>query len=187
MDLRGAREVRRMLSGGGRRAEQERVRGEERERDGRRRGRRVEGCELGRVLCCVAGRFVWCCTHCGLTVDVTSEEQKRRRGRAFPSSSSPLPPPSSLLPHAHPSRSSPQASGYHVQLRHRWLPNDVSTARCSNTTHPLTLSLPSASVLDSVLYRVGLLASLRSKKLGGDVIGVMVTASHNPEHVGSPC
>lgn len=38
-------------------------------------------------------------------------------------------------------------------------------------------------MLDSVLYRVGLLAALRSKKLGGQVIGVMVTASHNPEKV----
>ncbi|GAA6058671.1 hypothetical protein JCM10212_004082 [Sporobolomyces blumeae] len=38
-----------------------------------------------------------------------------------------------------------------------------------------------ADVLDSVLYRVGLLAALRSKNLGGKAIGVMVTASHNPE------
>ncbi|KAM0750521.1 Phosphoacetylglucosamine mutase [Meredithblackwellia eburnea MCA 4105] len=39
-----------------------------------------------------------------------------------------------------------------------------------------------ATVLDSVLYRVGLLAALRSKSQNGKVIGVMVTASHNPEH-----
>ncbi|KAF7436768.1 Phosphoacetylglucosamine Mutase [Pleurotus ostreatus] len=38
-----------------------------------------------------------------------------------------------------------------------------------------------ASVLDSVLFRVGILAGLRSKKLDGKTIGVMVTASHNPE------
>ncbi|GAA5825888.1 hypothetical protein JCM11251_000040 [Rhodosporidiobolus azoricus] len=38
-----------------------------------------------------------------------------------------------------------------------------------------------AEILDSVFYRVGLLAVLRSKKLGGKTIGVMVTASHNPE------
>ncbi|BGP26825.1 phosphoacetylglucosamine mutase [Rhodotorula toruloides] len=38
-----------------------------------------------------------------------------------------------------------------------------------------------AEVLDSVMFRVGLLAALRSKKLGGKTIGVMVTASHNPE------
>ncbi|BGP19103.1 hypothetical protein JCM10213_008050 [Rhodosporidiobolus nylandii] len=38
-----------------------------------------------------------------------------------------------------------------------------------------------AEILDSVFYRVGLLAVLRSKKLGGRTIGVMVTASHNPE------
>ncbi|KAL1748449.1 hypothetical protein HDZ31DRAFT_29658 [Schizophyllum fasciatum] len=37
------------------------------------------------------------------------------------------------------------------------------------------------SVLDSVMYRVGILAGLRSKKLDGQTIGVMVTASHNPE------
>ena len=40
-----------------------------------------------------------------------------------------------------------------------------------------------ASVLDSVLFRVGILAGLRSKKLDGKTIGVMVTASHNPEPV----
>ncbi|KAF8905536.1 phosphoacetylglucosamine mutase [Gymnopilus junonius] len=37
------------------------------------------------------------------------------------------------------------------------------------------------STLDSVVFRVGLLAGLRSKKLDGKTIGVMVTASHNPE------
>jgi phosphoacetylglucosamine mutase len=39
----------------------------------------------------------------------------------------------------------------------------------------------SGSVLDSVLFRVGIIAGLRSKKLDGKTIGVMVTASHNPE------
>ena len=43
--------------------------------------------------------------------------------------------------------------------------------------------MPRAAVLDSVLFRVGLLATLRSKKLDGQVIGVMVTASHNPAQV----
>ncbi|KAA1471539.1 phosphoacetylglucosamine mutase [Dentipellis sp. KUC8613] len=38
------------------------------------------------------------------------------------------------------------------------------------------------NVLDSVLFRVGILAALRSKRLDGKTIGVMVTASHNPEH-----
>ncbi|MCJ1423285.1 Phosphoacetylglucosamine Mutase [Sticta canariensis] len=37
-----------------------------------------------------------------------------------------------------------------------------------------------ASLLDSVVFRVGLLAALRSRKLNGQVIGVMITASHNP-------
>lgn len=35
-------------------------------------------------------------------------------------------------------------------------------------------------LLDSVVYRVGLLAALRSRKLNGQTIGVMITASHNP-------
>ncbi|KAG8990095.1 Phosphoacetylglucosamine Mutase [Tulasnella sp. 427] len=35
--------------------------------------------------------------------------------------------------------------------------------------------------LDSVMFRMGILAGLRSKALGGKTIGVMVTASHNPE------
>ncbi|KAF5390183.1 hypothetical protein D9757_002983 [Collybiopsis confluens] len=38
-----------------------------------------------------------------------------------------------------------------------------------------------ADTLDSVLFRVGIIAALRSKKLDGKTIGVMVTASHNPE------
>lgn len=43
----------------------------------------------------------------------------------------------------------------------------------------LTGSLDS-NILDSVVYRVGLLAALRSRKLNGQTIGVMITASHNP-------
>lgn len=38
----------------------------------------------------------------------------------------------------------------------------------------------SSDLLDGVTFRVGLLAALRSRKLGGQTIGVMVTASHNP-------
>ncbi|KAI9318760.1 hypothetical protein BX666DRAFT_2026183 [Dichotomocladium elegans] len=38
-----------------------------------------------------------------------------------------------------------------------------------------------AELLDSVMYKVGILATLRSKKLNGATIGVMITASHNPE------
>lgn len=34
--------------------------------------------------------------------------------------------------------------------------------------------------MDSVVFRVGLLAALRSRKMGGQTIGVMITASHNP-------
>lgn len=35
-------------------------------------------------------------------------------------------------------------------------------------------------LLDSVVFRAGLLAALRSRKLNGQFIGVMITASHNP-------
>ena len=37
-----------------------------------------------------------------------------------------------------------------------------------------------ADLLDSVVFRVALLASLRSRKLNGQVVGLMITASHNP-------
>ena len=37
-----------------------------------------------------------------------------------------------------------------------------------------------ANLLDSVVFRVGLVAALRSRKLSGQTIGVMITASHNP-------
>ena len=37
-----------------------------------------------------------------------------------------------------------------------------------------------SSLLDSVVLRVGLLAALRSRRLNGQIIGVMITASHNP-------
>ncbi|AEO53921.1 N-acetylglucosamine-phosphate mutase-like protein [Thermothelomyces thermophilus ATCC 42464] len=37
-----------------------------------------------------------------------------------------------------------------------------------------------ADLLEGISYRVGLLASLRSRKLNGQAIGVMITASHNP-------
>ncbi|CAG8546771.1 6583_t:CDS:10 [Ambispora leptoticha] len=38
-----------------------------------------------------------------------------------------------------------------------------------------------AELLDSVIFRVGILGALRSKKLDSKTIGVMITASHNPE------
>ncbi|ODQ68541.1 Phosphoacetylglucosamine mutase [Nadsonia fulvescens var. elongata DSM 6958] len=37
-----------------------------------------------------------------------------------------------------------------------------------------------ATLLDSVVFRVGLLAGLRSRFLDGKTIGIMITASHNP-------
>lgn len=44
-------------------------------------------------------------------------------------------------------------------------------------------TIHSASKLPSVILRVGLLAVLRSQRFNGATIGVMVTASHNPEPV----
>ncbi|KAJ3357871.1 Phosphoacetylglucosamine Mutase [Kappamyces sp. JEL0680] len=38
-----------------------------------------------------------------------------------------------------------------------------------------------ADLLDSIMFSVGLLATLRSKSHKGKVVGVMITASHNPE------
>ena len=37
-----------------------------------------------------------------------------------------------------------------------------------------------SAILDSVVFRVGLLVALRSRKLNGQIVGVMITASHNP-------
>ncbi|KAL8690120.1 MAG: hypothetical protein Q9218_004369 [Villophora microphyllina] len=45
---------------------------------------------------------------------------------------------------------------------------------------PLTNLRKCRNLLDSVVFRVGLLAALRSRKLNGQTIGVMITASHNP-------
>ena len=47
----------------------------------------------------------------------------------------------------------------------------------------LTIEDCRGSTLGSVMFRVGVLAGLRSKRLDGKTIGVMVTASHNPEPV----
>lgn len=52
------------------------------------------------------------------------------------------------------------------------------------TMHYSMLMQPSATKLPSVVLRVALLAVLRSKRLEGATVGVMVTASHNPEPVG---
>lgn len=41
--------------------------------------------------------------------------------------------------------------------------------------------MPRAEFLDSVMFRMGVLATLRSRFKEGAVIGVMITASHNPE------
>ncbi|KAK9719243.1 hypothetical protein K7432_004906 [Basidiobolus ranarum] len=38
-----------------------------------------------------------------------------------------------------------------------------------------------AELLDSVIFRAAIIAVLRSKKLDGKTIGIMITASHNPE------
>ncbi|KJE94494.1 phosphoglucomutase [Capsaspora owczarzaki ATCC 30864] len=38
-----------------------------------------------------------------------------------------------------------------------------------------------AAIMDPVVFRVGLVAALRSRALGGKIVGTMITASHNPE------
>lgn len=43
----------------------------------------------------------------------------------------------------------------------------------------IAADLRGRDLLDSVVFRVGLVASLRSQKLNGATIGVMITASHN--------
>jgi hypothetical protein len=53
----------------------------------------------------------------------------------------------------------------------------VCLSSTRRSAYPLTIL---SNILDSVVYRVGLLASLRSRKLNGQTIGVMITASHNP-------
>ncbi|KAJ5677888.1 Phosphoacetylglucosamine mutase [Penicillium maclennaniae] len=54
-----------------------------------------------------------------------------------------------------------------ASILHEALPTDL-----------LALAVP--DLLNTVVFAVGLLAGLRSKKLSGQWIGVMVTASHNP-------
>lgn len=39
------------------------------------------------------------------------------------------------------------------------------------------------NVLESTCFRLALISALRSKSLGGKLVGMMVTASHNPEEV----
>jgi len=46
----------------------------------------------------------------------------------------------------------------------------------------LFITLKRGDLLPSVMFRIGLLAVLRSKVLG-KTIGVLITASHNPEAV----
>ncbi|KAI0231949.1 hypothetical protein L0F63_006153 [Massospora cicadina] len=40
-----------------------------------------------------------------------------------------------------------------------------------------------SDMLDSIMFRVGLVAAMRSRKMDGQAIGIMVTASHNPAEV----
>lgn len=44
-------------------------------------------------------------------------------------------------------------------------------------------SLCRATQLDGVVFRVALVAALRSASMNGQTIGLMITASHNPEQV----
>jgi hypothetical protein len=60
------------------------------------------------------------------------------------------------------------------------LPSPLSANRRALNARQRSLADGSRDVLDSVLTRVGLIAALRSRKLDGKYIGVMITASHNP-------
>ncbi|CAD5118147.1 DgyrCDS6883 [Dimorphilus gyrociliatus] len=69
--------------------------------------------------------------------------------------------------------------------------NLTTVTRISQEKHPRNISKhlnygtagfrSRATELDHILYRMGVLAALRSKSKDGDTIGVMITASHNPE------
>ena len=70
----------------------------------------------------------------------------------------------------------------HRSFEPRRMQSSFRCHACGNTvaeTRSLT-RLHESALLDSVVFRVGLLAALRSMKLGGQTIGVMITASHNP-------
>ena len=66
----------------------------------------------------------------------------------------------------------------------------LQTVKTTSTAHPKPTSKKfsygtagfrgNACGLDSVMFRMGLLAVLRSKAKSGKVIGVVITASHNP-------
>ncbi|EEH19944.2 hypothetical protein PABG_02203 [Paracoccidioides brasiliensis Pb03] len=56
----------------------------------------------------------------------------------------------------------------------------VSPTQCLAKESVADTSATIRDVLNTVVFAVGLLASLRSRKLNGQTIGVMITASHNP-------
>lgn len=91
-----------------------------------------------------------------------------------------------------------QLTGSFVSLHSTYQPSIMASDDkflTASAKHPI-VALPNGSVykygtagfrmssdlLDGVSFRVGLLAALRSRKLGGQTIGVMITASHNPAH-----
>jgi phosphoacetylglucosamine mutase len=70
------------------------------------------------------------------------------------------------------------SNAVHTMLTTMLVPYEgVCLSSTSRSIYQLTIL---SNILDSVVYRVGLLASLRSRKLNGQTIGVMITASHNP-------
>ena len=66
------------------------------------------------------------------------------------------------------------------------LASERCTSRNCDEGDAYTDQMYSGNALDPVMFRVGILAALRSKRLDGKTIGVMVTASHNPEPVRTP-
>ena len=60
----------------------------------------------------------------------------------------------------------------------------MSVVLCGTLCTRLTARLRDrGNILESTCFRLALIGALRSKKMGGKMIGLMVTASHNPEEV----
>jgi phosphoacetylglucosamine mutase len=62
-------------------------------------------------------------------------------------------------------------------------PHKVSVFVILRFLHVSDQCIDRGNVLESTCFRLALISALRSKKMGGKMVGLMVTASHNPEEV----